>query len=69
MELKAEKPLSASLLVIGKFHPIIDSLSPFGYTPCWFFISVNGFKKENIFAIFDKNFFFIFGNSDISEIK
>jgi len=60
MELKAEKPLSASLLGVGKSRPIIDSLSSFGYILCWFFISVNRFDKKNIFAIFyKKNFFFL----------
>ena len=34
MELKAEKPLSASLLGVGKSRPIIDSLSSFGYILC-----------------------------------
>jgi len=33
MELKAEKPLSASLLRFGEFRPIIGSLSPFGDMP------------------------------------
>jgi len=58
IELKAEKPLSASPLGVGKFRPIIDSLGPLGHVTCWSLISVNGFDKKNIFcSIFRKNFF------------
>jgi len=58
LELKTEKPLSASLRGIGEFCAIIESLSPFRYLFLvdFFFLSTISIRKIFLFFLINKAF-------------